>query len=183
MNGKYWKSTHAFFLAFYKAPVLSQQLALAGCVYSIFYTEQWKTKGEVCKVQWSTSEAKCVCKQAEWQVDGETWQVKSQGNCKDTKSKIRKKISQKRNCSILRPQSQFLNSCVCERFIYSHDRSVYSAAGKHVDRSRGYVIRSQAHECGNWAWGRAISFQGIQKWKFGRSRSEWWRKYTSRVTG
>jgi hypothetical protein len=30
---------------------------------------------------------------------------------------------------IARPQSQFPHSCVCERFIYSHDRSAYSAAG------------------------------------------------------
>ncbi len=30
---------------------------------------------------------------------------------------------------IERPQSQFPHSCVCERFIYSHDRSAYSAAG------------------------------------------------------
>ncbi len=34
---------------------------------------------------------------------------------------------------IVRPQSQFPHSCVCERFIYSHDRSAYSAAGKYVD--------------------------------------------------
>jgi hypothetical protein len=27
------------------------------------------------------------------------------------------------------PQSQFPHSCVCERFIYSHDRSTYSAGG------------------------------------------------------
>jgi hypothetical protein len=27
------------------------------------------------------------------------------------------------------PQSQFQHSCVCERFIYSHDRSPYSAGG------------------------------------------------------
>ncbi len=30
---------------------------------------------------------------------------------------------------IARPQSQFPQSCVCERFIYSHHRSAYSAAG------------------------------------------------------
>ncbi len=35
---------------------------------------------------------------------------------------------------IARAQSQFPHSCVCERFIYSHDRSAYSAAGKYVDR-------------------------------------------------
>ncbi len=28
-----------------------------------------------------------------------------------------------------RPQFQFLHSCFCERFIHSHDRSAYSAAG------------------------------------------------------
>ncbi len=38
---------------------------------------------------------------------------------------------------IARPQSEFPHSCVCERFIYSNDRSAYSAAGKYVDRSLG----------------------------------------------
>jgi hypothetical protein len=32
-----------------------------------------------------------------------------------------------------RQQSQFLHSCFCVRFIYSHNRSAYSAAGKLVD--------------------------------------------------
>jgi hypothetical protein len=31
------------------------------------------------------------------------------------------------------PQSQFPHSRVCERFIHSHDRSAFSAAGKYVD--------------------------------------------------
>ncbi len=31
-----------------------------------------------------------------------------------------------------RPQSQLPHSWVCERFIYSHDRSAYSATGKYV---------------------------------------------------
>ncbi len=31
---------------------------------------------------------------------------------------------------IARPQSQFLHSCFCERLIYAHDQSAYSAAGK-----------------------------------------------------
>jgi hypothetical protein len=66
---------------------------------------------------------------------------------------------------IVRPQSQFLDSCVCERFIYSHDRSVYSAVGKYVDRSLEYINRSQTHECGTGLG--AISFQmGIHKWIF-----------------
>ncbi len=67
---------------------------------------------------------------------------------------------------IARPQSQFSHSCVCERFIYSHDRSAYSAAGKYVDRSWKYLNRSQTHECGNWDWGHAVPFLGIHKWDF-----------------
>jgi hypothetical protein len=46
--------------------------------------------------------------------------------------------------------SQFPHSCVCERFIYSHDRSAYSTAGKYVDQSGKYINRSQTHEWGNW---------------------------------
>ncbi len=67
---------------------------------------------------------------------------------------------------IARPQCQFPHSCVCERFILTHDRSAYSAAGKYVDRSWEYTNRpqSQTHECGNWDWGRAIHFLGIRKW-------------------
>ncbi len=66
-----------------------------------------------------------------------------------------------------RPQSQFPHSCVCERFIYSHDRSAsYSAAGKYVERSWDYINRSQTHECGNRDWGVAIPFLGIHKWDF-----------------
>jgi hypothetical protein len=58
------------------------------------------------------------------------------------------------------------NSCVRERFIYSQDRSAYSAAWKYVDRSCKYINRSQTHECGNWDWGPAIPFLGIHKWDF-----------------
>ncbi len=58
------------------------------------------------------------------------------------------------------------HSCVCERFIYSHDRSAYSAARKYVDRSWEYIDRSQTHKCGNWDWGRAILRKGIHKWDF-----------------
>jgi hypothetical protein len=45
---------------------------------------------------------------------------------KKTIQKIRNKYSQK---GIARPQSQFPHSCVGERFVYSQDRSAYSAAG------------------------------------------------------
>ncbi len=47
---------------------------------------------------------------------------------RDRIPKIWIKYSLKWNCAV--PQSQFLHSCFCERFIYSQDRSTYSAAGK-----------------------------------------------------
>ncbi len=49
---------------------------------------------------------------------------------------------------IVRPQSKFPHSCICERFIYSHNCSAYSAGGKYVDWSWVYINRSQAYECG-----------------------------------
>ncbi len=65
-----------------------------------------------------------------------------------------------------RPQSHFPHSCVCDRFIYSNDRSAYSAVGKYVDRSFEYIIRSQKHECGNLDCSRAIPSKGILKLGF-----------------
>ncbi len=61
-------------------------------------------------------------------------------------------------------QSQFPHSCVCEWFIYSHDRSAYSSGGNILGRE--YINRSQRHECGNWGWVRAIPRKGIHKWDF-----------------
>ncbi len=63
-------------------------------------------------------------------------------------------------------QSQFPHSCVCERYMYSHDRSAYSSCRKNVDRSWEYINRSQTHECGNWYWGRATPRTGMHKWDF-----------------
>ncbi len=60
------------------------------------------------------------------------------------------------------PQSLFPH--LCEWFMYSHDRSAYSAAGKYVDPSWEYINRSQTRECGNWNWGRANPLLGIHKW-------------------
>ncbi len=46
------------------------------------------------------------------------------------------------------------HSCICERFIYSHDQSV-------KDQLREYINRSQIHKCRNWERGCAVSFLGI----------------------
>ncbi len=43
---------------------------------------------------------------------------------------------------------RLLLSHICERFIFSRERSAYSAAGKYVDRSWEYINCSQTHECG-----------------------------------
>jgi hypothetical protein len=53
--------------------------------------------------------------------------------------------------------------CICERFIYFQDLSVYFAAARHVDRSWEYINRSQTHKCRKWDWGRAIPFLGTHK--------------------
>jgi hypothetical protein len=50
----------------------------------------------------------------------------------------------------VRPHSQFLHSCICERFTYSQDRSAYLTAAKKADRSWEYINCSQIHQCGNW---------------------------------
>ncbi len=60
-----------------------------------------------------------------------------------------------------RPQSQFPHSCVCEQFIYSHDRSTYFHAAEYADRSWEFINRTQKHECMNWVFGRAVPFLGI----------------------
>jgi hypothetical protein len=51
---------------------------------------------------------------------------------------------------IARPPSQIPHSCVCERSIYSQDRSTYFPAAEQADRSWEFVNCSQTHECGNW---------------------------------
>jgi hypothetical protein len=60
-----------------------------------------------------------------------------------------------------RPQSQFPQSCVCGRFIYSHERSTYFPAAEYVHRSWEYINRTQKHECKKWDYGRAVPFLGI----------------------
>ncbi len=48
---------------------------------------------------------------------------------------------------IARRRSQIPHSCVCERFIYSQNRSAYSATGKYVDWSCGLSSFSVPIEC------------------------------------
>jgi hypothetical protein len=53
------------------------------------------------------------------------------------------------------------NSCICERFIYSQDRSTYFAAANKGGQIGGIKNRSQIHKCNNWERDRAVSFLGI----------------------
>ncbi len=61
---------------------------------------------------------------------------------------------------VTRPQYQFPHSCVCERFVYSQDRSTYFYCSKIGNSIVEYINRSQTHECGNGDCGRAIPFPG-----------------------
>ncbi len=63
---------------------------------------------------------------------------------------------------LARPQPQFPNSCVFERFTYIFPGSVYIfPPAEQADPSWEYIIRSQTHECGNWDLGPDIPFLGI----------------------
>ncbi len=64
------------------------------------------------------------------------WDKKSEhlAHCKDNTENSKQIFPEEELCN------QFSHSCVCERFIYLHDRSAYSAAGKYVDRSWEYII-------------------------------------------
>ncbi len=75
---------------------------------------------------------------------------------------------------IARPQSKFLHSCFCEQFIYFHDRSAYSAAGKYVDRSWEYIDLSQTwNDVKIGTEASPFLFLGILKSKFLWSVAEW----------
>ncbi len=58
-----------------------------------------------------------------------------------------------------RPRSQFPHSCICERFIYSYDRSTNAIQqNRRTDRGNLHINRSHIHEWKNWEWGCAFSF-------------------------
>ncbi len=58
-------------------------------------------------------------------------------------------------------RSQFLHSCICEEFIYSHDCSTFFCCIAFADRSWEHMNRSKIHECRNWERGHVVSFLGI----------------------
>jgi hypothetical protein len=93
-------------------------------------------------------------------------QYKNNRNCKNQTPQIfLTKIPRKGSAQ---HQSQFPQSCICERFIYSHDPSAYSAAGI-MSTYPGNIQIAHRHmkdEGGNWDRGRAIPFLGIHKWDF-----------------
>ncbi len=49
-----------------------------------------------------------------------------------------------------RHQSQFPHSCICERFLYSQDRSTHFPAAEQGRPILVYINPSQTHKCGNW---------------------------------
>ncbi len=54
------------------------------------------------------------------------------------------------------------HSCVCERFMYSQDRSTdFPATEKGRPIVGTYINRSKTHECGYWDYGHAVPFLGI----------------------
>ncbi len=66
---------------------------------------------------------------------------------------------------IAQPQSQFPHVFVSDLYTPTIKVPILFA-GKYVDRSWEYIIRSQTHKCGNGDWGRAIPRKGIHKWDF-----------------
>jgi hypothetical protein len=72
----------------------------------------------------------------------EVWSILQRTNTENSKQKFPAK--ELRGLS-----TNFPHSCVCKRFIYSHDRSAYSAAGN-MRKYAEYINRSHIHECVNW---------------------------------
>jgi hypothetical protein len=74
--------------------------------------------------------------------------------------KIAFMYSKKRNWAASAPIYTFM----CLLGIYIFPRSVHIFSCNRIDRpiiGNMYINRSQIQECGNWDWGRAISFLGI----------------------
>jgi len=85
-------------------------------------------------------------------------------HCKDTK--IQNKYSQKRKCAAPVLISTFM--CLWAICIFPRSACLFFCR-KIWGLILGLYKYSQAHERGNWHWGRAIPFLGIHKYTFGCS--------------
>ncbi len=93
-------------------------------------------------------------------------------HCKDSIQNFRNKYSQKKwNCAASVPIPTFMFLWA----IYMLPRSVYLFCCRKIGGSilGIYINRSQIHERGNWDWGRAVSFLGVNKSDFLCSVSLW----------
>ncbi len=81
-------------------------------------------------------------------------------DCNYTATKIPFMYSQKRNCAASVPISTFM--CMLVVYIFLGTVNIFSCSriGRTIVEIQ-YINPSQAHECGHWDWGRAISFLGI----------------------
>ncbi len=78
------------------------------------------------------------------------------------------------------PQSQFLHSCFCEWFICPTIVCLFCCRKICRPILGIYCInRSQIHECGNWDWGRAVSFLRVHKSDFLCSVHIWYNIFGS----
>jgi hypothetical protein len=84
-------------------------------------------------------------------------------HCKDKIPKFRNKYSQKRNIRVSVSISTFMRLWAI--YIFPQSVSLFCWR-KYVDRTWDYINHSQAHECWNWSWGRAIPRKGIHKGDF-----------------
>ncbi len=88
---------------------------------------------------------------------GEEWRVKREKKC-TCWSALRRNSDLCIPRKELRGLSHNFQSCVCEWFIYSHDRSTYFPGAEYEDRLWEYINGTQKHECRNWDFGHAVLF-------------------------
>ncbi len=90
------------------------------------------------------------------------WELSSSTHCKDTITKIWNEYSQERNCEASVPISTFM----CLWAIYILPQSVCLFCCRKICGPILGICKSLTDTCGNWGWGRAISFLEIHKWDF-----------------
>jgi hypothetical protein len=85
-------------------------------------------------------------------------------HCKDSLPKIRNKFVQKWNCAALVRIPTFM--LLCAIFIFPESICLFwcrDIGGPAVGK---YKLLTDIHGCGNWDWGRAVSFLGVPKSDF-----------------